>query len=501
MSDVQHTFLAGTSIDYDKSLFFDILSSGYAYLGFARSEPIWGFCSLLKIRHTRTWPTDIMGSTSTSHLAPEADSAEKFYDINSKDILQSAEVPSGGDVVYISYVSKSSDETNIINHTFLDVDGIGTMTLDYMNDQWARVRGLSGDYLDYIITQYPLDEYDFYLFNYAQDITSRTRIETVDEIVRSTIEYPVRLMYSTVSNAGYPTTSFGNNLVGNLTRSINIFGETIINGLAGSFVTEGSGYIEENNLQDAIFFITNPDGIVIQDNMKYVDVYDDGDEVSVIFSYPLVGEATQNSGRLKVRNTVNPNQLVAFHEKYSSGVEVNDGNPPPLTLNFLKTGMIHSSLMDILGLKQLQSSDITFARRIDNQNTKELLISAGMSSSDWPTGNIESITVDDDENTKVEFFVTSDVSFARQYYFDLVRINISLDSSTPTSEVYRQLFVCYKPYEEDGITLCTNDTYVHDDLFDESQHQYNLGTLLYIANKVPVWRYYLDGDEEFTILI
>ena len=49
MAQTEHNFLAGTSIDYEKSLFFDIMKSGYVYLGFARTEPIWGFNSLIKI--------------------------------------------------------------------------------------------------------------------------------------------------------------------------------------------------------------------------------------------------------------------------------------------------------------------------------------------------------------------------------------------------------------------------------------------------------------------
>jgi len=511
MAQVEHNFIAGTSIDYDKSLFFDLMTSGNAYLGFSRNEPIWGFCSLLKIRHrttfddssSRTWPTDIMGQANGG--SPETDASKKFYDLNSEDILLPGEIPSAAKNVYMSYILKSADATVKTNHTFLNSDGIGILTVDYMNDEWMRIRGLSSDYLDYMISQYPVDEYDYYIFNYYQEVDSRTAIEVVDEVVRSTIEYPVRLMYSTETNAGYPTTAFGNNLIGNLTRSINIFGETEIIGLRGDFVTDGSGYIDNNSLENAIFFITNADGIVIQDNMRYVSTYETGDEISLIFSYPLVGEASQNSGRIKVRNTVNPNTLVAFHERYTTGADINDGNPPPLTLNYLKTGMIHSSIMDVLGIKQITSSDVRFSRRIDNQSTEDYLVAAGMSLTDYPTGNLEKIIINDDEETEVRFFVTDDVNFARQYYFDLVRINLELNSTTPISSVYRQLFICYKPYEENGTDLCSEnaspDVFTHDDLFDESQHKYHLGVLLYLANKKPVWRSYIDGTEDFVILI
>ncbi|MCH7516716.1 MAG: hypothetical protein IIB08_06280, partial [Bacteroidetes bacterium] len=63
---VEHNFLVGTQIEYEKSLFFDLMESGDIYLGFARNEPIWGFTSLLKITHTNTWAANVMGQSGGS---------------------------------------------------------------------------------------------------------------------------------------------------------------------------------------------------------------------------------------------------------------------------------------------------------------------------------------------------------------------------------------------------------------------------------------------------
>ncbi len=499
MSDIEHSFMAGSNVAWERSLFFELMQTDQIYMGFAREEPIWGFLSLFKILHTRTWATNIMGQANSG--SPDADAVEKFYDVNSADYLLAGEIPASSSNVYIAYISNSADASVLINYTFLEIDAIGLTTLEYMNDEWASIRGVNGSYLDTILLSYGVDDYDYYLFNYTQDIESRTKISTIEDMVLSTIEYPVRLMYSTTENAGYPTTAFGDNLVGSLTRSMNIFGETIINGLEETFVTDDGGYIDKHNLGGVSYFLTNNDGIVLQDNMNYVSTYESGDEVSVIFSYPLVGEAVQNSGRMKIRNAINPKVLCVFHESYSGTTAVSDLSPPPLLLNYLKMGMIHSSLFDVLGMVQITSSDVAFARRIDNQATKDTLIAAGMSETDFPTGNLDSMMIEGDTETEVEYFVTTDASFARQYYFDLVRVNKEMNTTTPTDAVYRQLFVCYKPLEEDGATVCSDASYVHGDLFNETDHKYNLGTILYISNKPPVYRKYIDGNEEITILI
>ncbi len=499
MSAVEHSFLPGSNIPWQRSLFFDLMQTGSVYMGFAREEPIWGFLSLFKILHTRNWATDIMGQANGG--LPDASASEKFYDVNSVDYLLSGEVPASSDRVYIAYIARDATDTTFSNYVFLNNDGIGIITLEYMNEQWASIRGVNKSYLDSVLISYPIDDYDYYIFNYTQNIASRTKISTIDEVVQSSIEYPVRLMYSTTTNAGFPTTAFGDNLVGTLTRSMNVLGETLINGLEPTFVTEDSGYISKHNLGGANYFLTNNDGIVIQDNMQYVETYESDDEVALIFSYPLVGEAVQNSGRLKIRNTVNPNKLAIFHESYSGTTEVSDSNPPPLVLNYLKMGMMHSSVFDVLGIVQITTDNVRFAKRIDNQANYDFLVAAGMSEDTYPTGNLESIMVDDDPDTEIQFFVTDDINFAKQYYFDLVRINKILDETTPTDAVYRQLFVCYRPYEEDGTTLCTAATRVHDDIFNESTHSYNLGTLLYLSNKTPVYRKFLSASEDITILI
>ncbi len=504
----RHEFLSGTSIDYDKSLFFDLMQTGDVYMGFAREEPMWGFNTLIKVLHSRTFPGDVLGQSNSGSL--ETTSATKFYDFNSDEELQESEIPDDGKQIYIARIdtnANSAAREDITNYIFLDKDNIGTLTIDYLNEDWMRIRGINIDFLETVLTMYTPTDFDYYIFNFTQSIDSRTIIQEVERINKPTIQYPVRLMYSSDQDATKPTSAFGNNLIGDLTRTVNIFGETVITGLNTEFVTEGAGYIEQNSITSAVFFLTTIDGIVIQDSMEYVDTISTDDEAGLIFSYPLVGEAVQNSGRLKITTTVNPTKLAIFSERFTDGAIVNDSQPPPLLLNYIGSSMLHTSIFDVLGLVKLDSTDVTFVRRIDNTDTERELLGDPSNPDTYPgvqgisAQDIKLITIEDNPDTTVKFATTSDPSIARRYFFDLVKVDKTLDSTTPTDKIYRQLFLCYKPSDSSG-TNCTSTTYNHDELFDTTNWSYNLGSILFLCQKVPVFRSHLSTDSEvFTILV
>lgn len=612
---IEHTFLAGTTIDYQKALFFDIMQSGNVYMGFARSDPMWGFSTLVKIDHTRTWPTNVMGQVGFA--SPDED----FYD----NISDSAfTIPTDGQRVYIAYIDKNDSISVLSNFNILDSNSIGSLTLDYMNKEWCRIRGLNNEYLDFILDTNLPTVYDYYLLNYEQDIRSITQIQTVDRVDLPTIKAPVKLMYTaSTTQTTTPTTAFGTNIVGDLERHINLFGETNIIGMTASFVTTGNGYIQDNSLDSAAitFFITTADGVIIQDGMKYIETIETNDEQSVVFSYPIVSEATQNSGRMKISNSINPTKLAVFGERFTNGMEVTDATPVPLVLNYLRTGMIHSSIFDVLGIIQIEpetwtktttvadvtsslsgkyftlyasdgtsttdnntqyyvwfdvndlstdpavtgtglevnidpdetadmvaskmatvisnanggndftcvvtnnevviknkkigpvidtvdsnttftieiANEITFSRRIDTQATEELLLAVPEIDSEA----IEVITIAENPDTTVQFAVTKELAIAQQYNFDLVRIKKIIPgtgAAAPTEEVYRQLFVCYKPKDSAGVVVTAN-TATHTDIFNTTEHSYDLGTMLYLVNNSPVYRKHLSSDEDFTLLI
>jgi len=114
--------------------------------------------------------------------------------------------------------------------------------------------------------------------------------------------------------------------------------------------------------------------------------------------------------------------------------------------------------------------------------------------------NVELITIENDAETTVSYATTSSIDIARNYGFDLVRVGKTLDSTTPTDSTYRQLFLCYLPKDKDGAAL-TASTADHDAIFSTTNHEYDLGTVLYLANKAPVYRKYLGEDETFVIMV
>jgi len=617
---VIHSFLAGTTIDFNKSLFFETIIKGNIYLGFARSNPMWGYSNLMKISHAATFPSNViaLGSSSTEETT-------KFYDLNSGGTTNARRV------VNIGYVDASIVPTSVNDFVFLDASYIGNLELEYANKEWVRIKGLNMDYLEYTLRLRPIIKnensniaYDYYIFNYNNTFSSRIKIQKISEIELPTLKQPVRLMYNTNIAAASPSSSFGNNIVGDLVKTTNILGEMEITGLLPRFVQEGSGYILNNNLTNSVFFLSTPDGNIIQDKMKYLQIIETETETSLVFSYPVIGESILNSGRLKLTTASQSEKLAVFPEKFSEGQETSDITPAPLTKNYINLGAIHSSIFDVKGLVRISgqrhteiaikgdgdipgglnnkffylysphysnenietvyyiwynngtgsaplisgvpivvnytpaatastiatltasainaitssftsnvhpdvntkiivknkninpSSDakdstdvststsftfkkvneIRFSRRVDNIETENILASVPEINSEI----VDVITIDGNPDSTVKFMTTEHISKAIQYYFDLIRLKKVCSKSIPTNETYRQLFLCYNP-KTASREYCSLENYSHSDLFSTNEHSYNLGTILYMANKKPIVREHLSSDEDFTILI
>jgi len=577
---VTEEFLGGSSVEYDKSLFYNLLTDGKAYMGFARESPIWGFSTLIKLtqRSGSIWPSDVMGESGDG----DGDTG-KYYDTNSLRILDSGDEPASGTDVFIRRILKSDNTkiirdsgttagtavTNKLVNTGIDfsavvpaisvgdtvlnttdnttalvttigttsltlnddifiegesyqvytvddtkfitvgTDDIGSLTLDYINEEWARISGFDYDSFTVILDTYTPDLYDYYLFNYEQtNVQTRLKIETVEKMSRSRIQSNVRLMYSTTTNATVPTSDFSNEMIGDLRKNVNVLGEVEITGLNPTFITDGNGYIVDKGLSAATFFLATSDGTVIQDNINYVSLVNTDDELSLVLSYPLVDEAIQNSGRMKISVTRNSDKLGIFNERFSTGQSVSDNSPPPLQLNYIKQGSVHDSLLDVLGLVRIDSSEVSFAKRIDNSETEKKIFGDIDDPESYPViivdsaDNKDTIMMNENAETTTMFAHTTDQDIARKHYFDLIRINKTVSSSVGTTKIYRQMFICYNPYVS-GVEATdanyTNDS--TDTIFNSSEHRYNLGTVLYIANKKPVFRNHLSNPESFKIFI
>lgn len=114
-------------------------------------------------------------------------------------------------------------------------------------------------------------------------------------------------------------------------------------------------------------------------------------------------------------------------------------------------------------------------------------------------------------SSRITIAKTQDTKRGLQYGFNSAIINKIVDlsgSGSPTEDVYRQLFISYRPLDSTG-TVMTNDlytatTYLLDEIFNKTLLKYDLGTLLYLSNKIPIYRKYADSiatTEDFKIII
>ena len=116
--------------------------------------------------------------------------------------------------------------------------------------------------------------------------------------------------------------------------------------------------------------------------------------------------------------------------------------------------------------------------------------------------NIITTTIDDDSETSVDYAVTTNIADAITYSFDFVQIDKSITGGVGgevTEEIYRELFICFNPKDANGVNLTVTEA-THTDLFQETNHTYDLGTILYLARKEPVFRKHLQSPEEFKII-
>lgn len=106
---------------------------------------------------------------------------------------------------------------------------------------------------------------------------------------------------------------------------------------------------------------------------------------------------------------------------------------------------------------------------------------------------------------KISFATTSDTYKAIKYNFNSVLVTkhvFGVGDFSPTDGIYRQLVICYLPKDKDG-NVCSNTVYRKStsDLFNKTAHSEDLGLILYMSNKIPIYRKYISTHEQFKIII
>jgi hypothetical protein len=117
-------------------------------------------------------------------------------------------------------------------------------------------------------------------------------------------------------------------------------------------------------------------------------------------------------------------------------------------------------------------------------------------------------------NANIKLATTTDKEKALSYGFSNVLISKTVPKTgvlSPTENIYRQLFIAYRPLNSNGTTYTKtpiNSDDVHNgDLtlcgvnFNQATWKYDNGLIVYISNKLPVYRKWATVDEQFKIIL
>ena len=105
-------------------------------------------------------------------------------------------------------------------------------------------------------------------------------------------------------------------------------------------------------------------------------------------------------------------------------------------------------------------------------------------------------------NAVLHYAYTNNIKTALRHGLTNVMIELSvpITGTNIYDQLYRQLFVCYQPKDSSGV-VCTDDSY-NQPIYNANTHTTEIGTLLYVANKIPVYRKYINTTtENFTLIL
>ena len=465
MSEIAYTYLSGTLIPYDIKFISEIFRTEKTYLGFARHEPAWGQGTLIRVRKMsdKSFPTDFVqyfGGTG------------KYLD----DMCKVFNVNEGSDRIFIARVTPDKvNSTDLNDFEFIPETEIGQIYVKWFNDSWFFVEGLRPQYY------FDLD-YEYFIFPASKNIDLRFKIEKMVEDRFPKFTEKCKLAYSKHDN--YPTTILTE--AGDLIRTLNVLGEEVITHLNPSFDMP-------DDLKDLTFWVVDENGAIIYPNMKYIETIITDTEKFLVFEYENV---KGNFVRLKVTTDIVSNYNLAIFTESTPYLfyakPIADDNPPPLRSGYIRDGLIEKSIFDVRGIIKIKKEEVWFAKRIKNSYQMDKLRDEG-----W---EIISFTIDEETNTVVDYAITQDKEKAINAEFDSIMIEKEVPNDIPTQDIYRQLFICFNPKDKDGFD-CIENYYTWEELFNKNKWRYDIGILIYLANKIPVYRKYINGSERFVIIL
>jgi hypothetical protein len=101
------------------------------------------------------------------------------------------------------------------------------------------------------------------------------------------------------------------------------------------------------------------------------------------------------------------------------------------------------------------------------------------------------------------YAVCNNLEDALKYGMTSVMVDIQIGNGINIYDgIYRQLVICHDPkyMNANTETICTDNLYT-ENLFNDVTHSWNLGTVVYVSNKQPLYRKYITNKETLKLII
>jgi len=526
---VEFNLLSGATIDNQLRLLYEILRSGESYLGFSRSHETWGQGTLCRYNPVsgQTWPNDIIGETIGAEIYDDQHRLMNISNEGTTAVQVARFVYEEGQPEYPT----ANDDPNLFYLTDAGqngiVSGMDNIECIFINKKWMTLRGINPTYeFTLYDSASPNLKHKYFVMNYAKNIDNLLEIEIIKEFEYPGLSTRVQLKFGEI---GSVDATIADIVPGcdDLERRINLNGEYLVTGIGQTFID----WMEnDETAKNSTFFLVDADGALLVDGVQYEETFISNTENAYIFSYMISdsqpGEAIplQRKVRFKLTTLSNiNNRFAVFKESLpvqSHVSPVADNNPPGLPISYIRSQDIHESIFDVVGLHQLNQSEVFLAYEIPTpydgsnpvwQHFEDLRLEYN----DPNKMKFDTIEVDEDYITGITitkmYALTQDLSIGSAENFNLVMVSTELASDIPTTDIYRQIFISWKPKYWDSsinaLNYCGDGSNIGPDyhnrvtFFDANNHTNNMGTLFYIANKMPVYRGYIDGTEKFKIIL
>jgi len=524
---VEFNLLSGATIDNQLRLLYEILRGGEAYLGFSRSHETWGQGTLCRYNPVsgQTWPNDIIGESTGAEI----------YDDQHRLMNISNDGTTAVQVARFEYLDGQPEYpiSNTDHLTYLSdvgqngvVHGMDNIECIFINNKWITLRGIDPTY-EFLL--YDLEDenirYKYFIMNYEKNIDNLLEIEIIKEFEYPGLSTRVQLKFGEI---GSMDATIADIVPGcsDLERRVNLNGEYLVTGIGDTFI---NWMDNDETAKNSTFFLVDVDGALLVDGIQYEETFISNTENAYIFSYEISNSeagtsVTSRKVRFKLTTLSNiNNRFSVFKESLpvqSHVSPVADNNPPGLPISYVRSQDIHESIFDVVGLHQLNQPEVFLAYEIQApydatnpiwQHFEDLRLELN----DPNLMKFDTIEIDEDYITGVTitkmYALTQDLSIGSAENFNLVMVSAELDKDTPTTDIYRQIFISWKPKYYDGLTSSLTKCGTGNNIgpeynnrvtfFDPDDHMNNLGTLFYVANKMPVYRGYIDGNEQFKIIL